>query len=217
MSKTEKEVPTLPGGTAWPHDFAFTVLPDLPECAPRRGGRVGRWIGRMAMRLLGWRVTGCYPAVPKLVVIEGPHTSYWDGVIALATIMSLDLDIRIMAKHTAFVGPVKWILNYVHAIPIDRTVQGGATRQMIEHMKRAEKFNLGVAPEGTRKKVDKWKTGFYRIAEGAGVPIMVVALDFGVKQVRVGPTIIPSGDIEADLAVMKSFYATATGKNPENA
>lgn len=201
----------------WPHPFGHTEMPRLPDVAPRRHGGIGRWIGRAVMRLLGWRVEGPYPNVPKLVVIGAPHTSNWDGIVGFATILMLDLDLRVMVKENHFRGIRGRILRSIRAIPINRSIRGGVTEQMVQRFSDEERFVLGVAPEGTRKKVDRWRTGFYRIAEGAGVPILTVAIDFGRKTVRLGPTVIPSGDMDADLAVMQAFVATARGKNPHNA
>jgi 1-acyl-sn-glycerol-3-phosphate acyltransferase len=201
----------------WPHPFGFTQMPRLPAAAPRRNGGVGRWIGRAVMRLLGWRLVGPYPDVPRLVVIGAPHTSNWDGIVGFAAILALDLDLRVMVKDAHFTGVRGRILRSIRAIPIDRSVRGGVTEQMVQRFAREERFVLGVAPEGTRKKVDRWRTGFYRIAEGAGVPILTVALDFATREVRLGPTIIPSGDMEADIGRMQAFVATARARNPANA
>jgi 1-acyl-sn-glycerol-3-phosphate acyltransferase len=201
----------------WPHPFGYTHLPTLPDSAPRRGGLVRRWIGTAVLRALGWRLVGRFPDAPKLIVTGGPHTSNWDGIIGIAAIWHLSLDIRVMAKHTLFRGPSGWILRRMRAISVDRSRKAGATTQMVEHFGREEAFILGVTPEGTRKKVPEWKTGFYRIAEGAGVPILTVALDFGRKEIRLGPTFYPTGDIEGDFHMMKRFLASALPKNPENA
>lgn len=198
--------------TEWPHPFGYALLPKLPPEAPRRGTRKGRWLGRVVLRALGWRVVGPYPDVPKLVVVGAPHTSNWDGVVGLGTILALGLDMHVMIKHTAFRPPLGGLLRRLGGIPVDRKAAVGVVGQMVEEFRRRERFVLGVAPEGTRKKVEAWRTGFYRIAENAGVPIMLVALDHGRQEVRLGPTTYPTGDVEADLREMKAFFATARGK-----
>jgi len=210
MTKKDRDQAT------WPHPFGYTEMPRLPDVAPKRGRTFGRLIGRVVLRLMGFRVVGRYPDVPKLVVIGAPHTSNWDGIVAIATVLSLHLDLRLMAKKELFKGLSGRILRTIHAIPVDRDAKGGVTAQMVDHFTQNERFVLGVAPEGTRKKVEQWRTGFYRIAHGAGVPILTVALDFGRKQVRLGPTLVPTGDLTADVEVMRAFIATATGRNPEN-
>jgi 1-acyl-sn-glycerol-3-phosphate acyltransferase len=208
----------LPDGTPWPHPFGYAMMPELPPSAPRRGySRLTRWLGRTVMRLMGFRLMGPYPDVPKLVVAAAPHTSNWDGIVGIAALLALDIDVRIMGKNTLFRGPSGWILRQLHAIPVDRSAPGGIVGQMVLRFAEEERFVLGVTPEGTRKKVETWKTGFYRIAEAAGAPILPVALDFGRKEIRLGPTLIPTGDINADFGVMKAFFATAQGENPENA
>ncbi len=102
-------------------------------------------------------------------------------------------------------------------IPVERGARGGVVGQMVRRFEAEDAFVLGVAPEGTRRPVEAWRTGFYRIAEGAGVPIALVALDFGRKEIRMGPTFFPSSDPAADFARMETFFATSTPKRPGNA
>lgn len=195
------------------HPDDATELPELPPEAPRRFGPVARQIGRTVLRLLGWRLTGRYPRTPKLVVIGAPHTSNWDGVVALATILSLGLDLRLMVKHTLFRGPLGALLRALGAVPVDRRAPGGVVETLVTRFASSDRFVLGIAPEGTRTRGAPWKTGFYRIAVQAGVPILLVALDHGRREVRVGPTLVPSGNLEADLPRIQAFFATARGRH----
>lgn len=189
-----------------------TTVPDIPDSAPRRHGNFGRLLGKTVLALLRWKVVGPFPITPKLVIIGGPHTSNWDAVIGIAAMLSLDLDIRIMAKHTVFRGPVGWIMKWLHAIPVDRTKSQGVTEQMVEAFNSSEKLFLGIAPEGTRTNSRMWRTGFYRIARDADVPILPVALDFGVKQIRLAPAVHLTGNMEADIEKLKEFVYSAKPK-----
>ena len=198
----------------WPHDFGFTVLPELPDAAPKRNERKGQQIGTGVMNLLGWQVVGRYPDVPKLIIAGGPHTSYWDGIIAFSTVVSLDLDVRVIAKKPLFRGPMGYVMNWLHAIPVRQDTPEGTVDQMVQEFGRRDQLVVGVAPEGTRSKVEHWRTGFYRIDEKSGVPILTIALDYKTRRVVVGPTIIPSGNVKADFQKMWSFMRKATPKNP---
>lgn len=194
------------------NNIQHTTLPDIPAAAPRRGGKFGRLLGKTVLSLLRWKVVGPFPNTPKLVLVGGPHTSNWDGIVGVAAMLTLDLDIQIMAKHTLFRGPVGWILNWLNAIPINRTQTSGVTEQMVERFNSSEKLFLGITPEGTRSGSTNWRTGFYRIANDAHVPIMPVALDFGVRQIRLAPSFYPTGNMDDDIQHLQEFIYSATPK-----
>ncbi len=134
-------------------------------------------LARTIMRLLGWRVDGKLPDLPKYVLIGAPHTSNWDFVLFLGLIFYLRANARYMAKAELFVFPIGWFFRYCGGYPVDRKKSTGLVGQMVEAVKTEDKFILTIAPEGTRHYVSDWKRGFYHIAKGAGVPIVMVKVD----------------------------------------
>ncbi len=172
-------------------------------------------LSKFALRLLGWELCGEVPRSKKIMLIAGPHTSNWDFVLLLAFMFSRRMEIHWLGKHTLFKQPFRAITKWFGGIPVNRGKAGNVARQVIEVYRTSEHFILLITPEGTRRKVREWKTGFYRIAEGAGVPIVLGYCDFSRKRVGFGPTFEPSGDLAKDLPQIKAFYQDKTGKNGE--
>ncbi|MDX1532088.1 MAG: 1-acyl-sn-glycerol-3-phosphate acyltransferase, partial [Rhodothermales bacterium] len=129
-------------------------LPDLGPRLPRRGNRFSRWLGRTALRLTGWRLVGDLPDLPKLLVVAAPHTSNWDGFLAIAALLAMGLDAHFMAKHSLFRPPLGWFLRWIGGVPVDRRVRGGVVGQMTERFAAQDRYVLGVTPEGTRDRVE---------------------------------------------------------------
>lgn len=182
---------------------------------PRRGNVVSAFVGRCLLRLIGWRVVGELPNSSKAVVIGAPHTSNRDGLVAAATILSLRVRISIMAKHTLFRGPFGFFFRFLGGIPIERSKGHGVVDLSVQEFNQRDELFLGLAPEGTRDKAEKWKMGFYRIAFNAGVPVVATVLDYGTKTVFLTPAIEPSGDMEADMKVIIGRYHGAIPARPE--
>ena len=170
---------------------------------------------------MGWRVVGAMPRAPKLVVIVAPHTSNWDFPIGLACGYGSSLlsawPYGFLAKDSLFRGPLGPVLRALGGIPIDRSAPGAVVDQMAAVFAGRERFLLAVTPEGTRKRMPFWKSGFYHIARAARVPIMPVAFDYGRRECRFGEIIVPTGDVETDLEVLRAFYAGVTPRHPANA
>ncbi|MEM7354006.1 MAG: lysophospholipid acyltransferase family protein [Acidobacteriota bacterium] len=180
-------------------------LPAVGDRLPQQGNRFTRALGRTILRLMGWRVDGAIPNREKLLAIAAPHTSGWDFTIAMFALLGIGIRL-------SWLG-VDWLVRYpfmrmIGGIPVDRSSRAGMVPQAIEKFRHRERFVLGLSPEGSRKKVVPWKTGFYHIAVGAGVPILLVSLDQDNKRIHIGPWFEPSGDYEADMATqIKPFYA----------
>jgi 1-acyl-sn-glycerol-3-phosphate acyltransferase len=188
-------------------------LPVLGPAIPKRGWRWGRALGRLVLTAARWGFEGEIPNVSKGVIIVAPHTSNWDFVIGAAAMIALDLKLRFLGKHTLFDGPLAPIMRGLGGIPVDRTQPGrGVVEEMAERFEKEEELLLALSPEGTRSSVDRWKTGFHRIAQAANVPIMAVALDYGPRRVRFGPVVHPSDDIDRDVGIFVDFFATARGR-----
>jgi 1-acyl-sn-glycerol-3-phosphate acyltransferase len=173
------------------------------------------WLARRILALFGWRLVGALPATPKYVIIAAPHTSNWDFIVAILAAAAFGLRINFMMKDELFRPPWGWFFRALGGIPINRRSNNNVVQQMVQRFAERERLALVIPPEGTRSKVTKWKTGFYYIALGAGVPILLGFADFARKQVGSGPLITPTGDIEADLAGIRAFYSGIVGKRPE--
>jgi len=183
---------------------------DIPEpgpSVPRRGGPLRAAIGRAILRLTGWRIEGALPDRPKLVITAAPHSSNWDFIIGIAVVFALRLDIHFIGKAELFRGPLGALMRWLGGMPVDRHHPGGFVEQMVEAFAKHDRLLLAVAPEGTRKPVDRWKSGFYRIALGAEVPIVPGYFDNGRKRVGFGAAVLPTGDAERDIAELRAFYA----------
>jgi 1-acyl-sn-glycerol-3-phosphate acyltransferase len=193
--------------------MASKFLPELGPAIPIRGWRWGRALGRLVLAVARWGFEGEVPNISKGVIIVAPHTSNWDFVIGAAAMLALDLRLRFLGKHTLFDGPLAPIMRGLGGIPVDRTQPGsGVVEEMTERFRKEKQLLLALAPEGTRSSVDRWKTGFHRIARAAGVPIMAVALDYGPRRIRFGPLVTPSGDLDQDMRIFFDFFDAARGR-----
>lgn len=190
------------------------VLP-LPPSAPRvRRNAFTRWVGRTVLRLGGWRMAGEFPDIPKLVLIAAPHSSNWDGIWGFAVKLALGLEVKVLGKDTLFKVPLLGpLLRRLGVVPIDRRAARGVVGQMAALIRDADRLWLAVAPEGTRKPVEHWKTGFWKIASAAQVPVLPVYFHYPDRVVGVGPTFALSGDMEADLVRIRTWYRPFQGKH----
>ena len=191
-------------------------VPSLGPAVPRRGNSISRWIGRAMMSSGGWQFEGVVPNEPKFVIIVAPHTSNWDFFVGVAALFSLGFQISFLGKHTLFIWPVGIFMRWLGGIPVERTVKKDRVAATISAFDSADKLILAVAPEGTRKLVTEWKTGFYHVAHGAHVPIIPVAFDYGDKVVRLGAPFWTTGDKDSDILKIKEFYRNVVPKNPKN-
>lgn len=189
--------------------YAFPLPPSMPHLPQDRKRRFCTWL----LRRCGWRVRGEFPDVSKLVLIAAPHSSWWDGVWGLLVKVAVGADIAFMGKRELFGGPLGWLLRRLGGIPIERSAAHGVVEQMLAKFAASPKLWLGIAPEGTRKHVAKWKTGFWHIARDAHVPIFPIAFDYATRSIVLGPLFEPSDDLDGDLAKLRAWYAPFRGKN----
>jgi 1-acyl-sn-glycerol-3-phosphate acyltransferase len=182
---------------------------------PRWGNGLTRALGRAMLRGFGWRLVGDIPNVPRLVAIAAPHTCTADVFVGLAVLLALGVRLHWFGKHTIFWWPLGPVLRWLGGIPVDRTRAGGLVGQATSLMRERTHLYLALSPEGTRKKVDRWKSGFHRIAHGAGVPILPVALDYRHGVARVFEPVAPSGDYEGDLARIQALFCAEMARHPE--
>jgi 1-acyl-sn-glycerol-3-phosphate acyltransferase len=174
-------------------------------------------IAKAILRVGGWEMVGELPAEKRAVVIAAPHTSNWDGFWALVYKVAVQLDIHFFAKRSLFWFPLNILLSALGGVPLDRKRAGSAVDQAIEMFNTKESYYFGLAPEGTRSRADHWKSGFYRIAEGADVPVVLGFLDYGKRRIGIGPTRKLSGDPQQDLEFFRAFYRDVKGRRPEMA
>ena len=190
----------------------MSAAPVLGARVPRRGSAPLRFLGRTVLRLLGWKLEGEVPDLPKFVVAVAPHTSNWDFVVGVAAMFALDFNLAFIGKHTLFRGPFGPVMRWLGGIPVDRASPHGVVGDSIAAFARMERRVLVIAPEGTRSRVAHFKSGFLHIARGAGVPVMLATLDYGARCVRLGPTFAVGEDIEAERARTEAFFAPIRGK-----
>jgi len=174
-----------------------------------------RGVSIFFLKILGWKTAGQLPEMPKYVIVVAPHTSNWDLFYGAIIALVLKLDTCFMAKHQLFIGPFGPIMRWLGGMPIDRSASDRTVDQVIRKFNENEKFVLAITPEGTRQKVKYWKTGFYHIAEGARVPILLGFLNYASKTGGVGPLFMPTGDIDSDIQAIRNFYLSVTGKYAE--
>lgn len=173
-------------------------------------------LGRFYFWIAGWKVVGDAPNIAKFVVTAGPHTSNWDGLNMLCTSWIIRRRIDWMVKKELLRGPIGWLLKSIGAVPIDRSRGFNKVDQMIAQFKERDRMALAVPPEGTRKKTDHWKTGFYWIAHDADVPILIAYVDYKRKEVSLASGFWKTtGDIEADMETIWEHYRKATALHPE--
>jgi len=174
-----------------------------------------RWIAKFIFRVSGWETVGEIPHLDKAVFVAAPHTSNWDGFWLLVYKLTLGVEVRFLAKDTLFWWPLGNVLKALGAMPIDREDSNSTVAQLVQNFATADTLFLALAPEGTRQWTPHWKSGFYRIAKAADVPIVLAYIDFGKKQLGVGPTLPDGRSMEEDLATIRAFYAGVRGKHPE--
>ncbi len=170
-----------------------------------------RRIARLILRVSGWRAVGQVPRTG--IVVGAPHTSLWDYVLMLLVMWNGGVPPRVLIKKEFFRGPLGWFLRANGGIPTDRANPAGLVADTVARAGDGP-FLLIIAAEGTRKKAQYWKSGFYRIARGAGLPIVLAFVDGPSRTAGFGPTLRPSGDLGADMAVIRAFYADKRGVRP---
>jgi 1-acyl-sn-glycerol-3-phosphate acyltransferase len=175
---------------------------------------------RLSFRILrasGWRVCMPIPVPLKCVIVFYPHTSNWDFVVGLLAKWALGVDFRWLGKHTLFRPPfARWFIRW-GGIPVDRSNPAGVARDVARAFAEASDFRLVITPEGTRRRTDHWKSGFYRIAREAGVPLGLAFIDRRTRHIGIGAWMPCSGDATRDLAAMRAFYADKRGWDPSKA
>ena len=199
-----------------------TVSPSqIPQVFRAYRPRFIQFLARLLLKIFGWKVDGTIPEMKKnenLLLIAAPHTSNWDGIFGFAAILGLDVKISYFGKYTFFKKPILGrFLKYMGGIPVNKNKPGsGLVKEAIANIEKLKGTLIAMAPEGTRSKTERWRTGFLRIAEAVDAKIFVAAFDFKTKRIVLDKFFQPSDDMQKDLENLKIYYQQFTGKIPEN-
>ena len=191
------------------------MRPFIPEHLRANRPRVVRWLGKFLMKISGWKTIGQLPKDQRVVLIAGPHTSNWDFVLAMSLILSLDVRIHWVGKHSIFKKGFRRLFKKMGGIPVNRVNPQALKTEIYNITERYKGFIIAISPEGTRKKVERLKSGFLRIANETNSRILMVGVDFSNKTIDFGDFFNPSGDMDKDLKFIKDYFGNFTGKHPE--
>lgn len=173
-------------------------------------------LSKFVIRVYGWRYEGRLPDIEKYVMIVAPHTSMWDFFWGKLFFIIHGLKTYFLMKKGMFFFPLGFILKAMGALPVHRGGQSYLVGSILKYFRAKDPFILIITPEGTRKKTEKWKAGFYYIAQKAEVPVVLGYLDYKKRVFCIGPVITPTGDIKKDMKEIRPFYKDVKGKYPEN-
>jgi 1-acyl-sn-glycerol-3-phosphate acyltransferase len=174
-----------------------------------------RTISGALLRLRGWRVEGQRPDAPRFVVVAAPHTSAWDVPLMITAALQVGIRLHWLGASWYFRWPVAGLMRWLGGVPIDRGRTASRVRTTAELMAAYDHIGVAISPEGSRKLVPHWRSGFYHLAVAAEVPIVLTALDHRRRRAVIGPALVPTGDIEADLATIAAFYDGVEGRYPD--
>ncbi len=191
-------------------DVIPAIPPNMPQVKPNR---FTRWLGRTALRLGGWRVIGPIPDLSKAVLIVAPHSSNWDGFWGMAAKIALGLEVRVLGKAQLFWWPLGPLLRRLGALPVDRSSPQGTIEQAIAIIRDFDRIWFTLTPEGTRKRVDKWKTGFWKMARHADVPIVMAYFNYPDKTIGINHVFHTTDNLQQDMAQIREWYRPWQGKN----
>lgn len=173
-----------------------------------------RAIGRLWLWVFGWEVEGVAPAVPRAVFVAAPHTTGWDLPFTLAVAWAMGMKVSWVGKHLLFQGPQGWFFRALGGVPVVRDQKLSQVQRIAGAMRAQERIFLIIAPSGSRARQTHWKSGFLHIAREAGAPILLAFLDYSRKRGGLGPVFTPTGNLTADMDVVRAFYKDVKGKYP---
>lgn len=183
---------------------------------PRMGNALTRWVGRIILKAMGWTLKGQLPNRKQVIIIGAPHTSNWDLIIAMSAMLAVGLRFSWMMKKEAFFWPLGGLWKAMGGIPIDRGGDVDVVGQISEYLQSNDNVWIGITPEGTRRKVKRYKKGYLRISYGTGAPIFIIGINGPTKEVILDKIWETTGKIEPDNAAIKAYFdATYTGIRPE--
>jgi 1-acyl-sn-glycerol-3-phosphate acyltransferase len=183
---------------------------------PRMGNAFTRWIGRLILKMMGWKITGQLPDKKQIIIIGAPHTSNWDFTLAMGAMLAVGLRFSWMMKKEAFFWPLGGLWKAMGGIPIDRGGDTDIVAQISEYFQNNDNVWIGLTPEGTRSKVETFKKGYLRMSYGTGVPLFIIGINGPTKEVVLDKLWETTGDLEQDNVAIKAYFdANFTGIRPE--
>ena len=162
---------------------------------------------------MGWRIAGDIPDLPRMVLVVAPHSSNWDFIVGVAAKLALRLRVTYLGKDALFRFPLGILMRRLGGIPVDRSSSNAVVQAIVREFAQRRQMILAIAPEGTRRRVERWRTGFYHIARAAGVPIVPVAFDWAAREVQIQSPFLPAGDPDADIAALRTRFAAVRRKD----
>ena len=177
--------------------------------------KISQALSRFILKIAGWKVIVSNPILDKSVICVAPHTSNWDFILGKLCYTSVGLTAHFMIKKEWFKFPFNLIFKPMGGIPVERSRNNNLIDQVVERFKTMKKFNIAITPEGTRKRNDKWKKGFYYIALKANVPIQLAYIDYKDKVLSIEKMFYPTGDEKADFKIINDYYQNVTARHPE--
>jgi 1-acyl-sn-glycerol-3-phosphate acyltransferase len=202
----------LPAFYARQSEGKHIIWQTLGTQVPRSGNKVTRWLGRALLRSFGWRLQGELPNRPKFIIAVAPHSSNFDYILTVGVILSLGLKSSYLAKASLFWFPLGVLIRGFGGIPIDRNSSNGVVGQMAQLFRESPRLVLGIAPEGTRRKVNRWRSGFALIAQAANVPVQPAVVDYQQKVVTFTDLIDDVSNAEQTLVQVQNAAATGHPK-----
>ena len=187
----------------------------VPERLRGRRSKILRKIARFGINISGWTIRGKVPDEERIVIIAAPHTSNWDFILAMLAIFGLNIKVRWLGKHSIFKPGFKKFFEWLGGIPVYRDNPSSLIENVVNIVKKERSIVIAMTPEGTRKKVKRWKTGFLRIAKQTHSKILLISIDAPTKSIEIGNIFNPTGNSEEDLAYIQKYYSTFRGINPQ--
>ena len=187
----------------------------IPERLRGNRSQILRKIGRFGINISGWTIKGQVPDEERIVIIAAPHTSNWDFILAMLAIFGLNIKLRWLGKHSIFKPGFKKFFEWLGGIPVYRDNPSTLIENVVDIVKKEKSIVIAMTPEGTRKKVKRWKTGFLRIAKQTQSKILLISIDAPTKSIEIGKIFNPTGDSQEDLEFIQKYYSSFRGINPQ--
>lgn len=192
------------------------ILDDqVPNHFKGRWGRLFQLLGRVVLGVSGWQIIGKIPNEERVLIIAAPHTSNWDFILGIAALFALNVNIKWLGKHSIFLPGIAWLLKWLGGIPVNRENPSSLIDYVVRTVEKEKGLMIGMAPEGSRKKTNRWKSGFLRIAEQTNSKIVFLSIDAPFKTLKIGEIYTPSGDTDRDIDFVMNYYKQFKGINPE--
>ena len=192
------------------------ILDDqVPNHFKGRWGRLFQLLGRVVLGASGWQIIGKIPNEERVLIIAAPHTSNWDFILGIAALFALNVNIKWLGKHSIFLPGTAWFFKWLGGIPVNRENPSSLIDYVVRTVEKEKGLMIGMAPEGSRKKTSRWKSGFLRIAEQTNSKIVFLSIDAPFKTLKIGEIYTPSGDTDRDIDFVMNYYKQFKGINPE--